>query len=102
MNQLIAALDAAWKVLLVGVVLGAGLPTLFALGVRSLAVGEGYVDAESTVPTASPNLARKALAYLLFAIVLAAVCLGLAYIVAHGFGYSITWVDSIIPVVKKK
>ena len=30
------ALDALWQVLVVGIVLGVGLPALFALGVRSL------------------------------------------------------------------
>lgn len=33
----IAALDGAWRVLVAGLVLGAGLPILFALGVKSLA-----------------------------------------------------------------
>ena len=102
MNQVVAALDAAWKVLLVGLLLGAGLPTLFAFGVQSLAVGNGFTDPDSDVATSAPNPAAKALAYALFAVVLAAVGLGIAYIVAHGFGYSITWVDSIVPVVKKK
>lgn len=34
MDQLWAALDATWRILLVGLVLGAGLPTLFAVGIR--------------------------------------------------------------------
>ena len=33
------ALEGAWKVLLASLILGAGLPTLFALGIRSLAYG---------------------------------------------------------------
>ena len=69
---------------------------------QSLAVGNGFTDPDSDVATSAPNPAAKALAYALFAVVLAAVGLGIAYIVAHGFGYSITWVDSIVPVVKKK
>ena len=45
MDQLLAALDAGWRVLLVGLVLGAGLPTMFAFGIRALAWGAGG-DAE--------------------------------------------------------
>ena len=35
------ALQGAWKVLAAGLILGAGLPLLFALGIRSLAYGAG-------------------------------------------------------------
>ena len=35
------AVEAAWKVLLVGLVLGAGLPAVFTVGVRSMAWGAG-------------------------------------------------------------
>lgn len=86
MNQLFAALDGAWRVLLAGLVLGAGLPALFALGVRQLAA--------AAVPDSAGARwhggVHRALAYASFAIVVLAVLLGLGYIVAHGFGYSIT------------
>ena len=36
MEILTKALDALWQVLLVGLLLGVGLPAVFALGVRSL------------------------------------------------------------------
>lgn len=36
MEILAKALGALWQVLLVGLLLGAGLPVLFAIGVRSL------------------------------------------------------------------
>jgi hypothetical protein len=39
MDVLVKALDALWQVLLVGLLLGAGLPALFALGLRSLNAG---------------------------------------------------------------
>ena len=39
MNMLTHTLDSLWQVVLVGLVLGAGLPSLFALGVRSLHAG---------------------------------------------------------------
>ncbi|MBI5027389.1 MAG: hypothetical protein HZB48_00865, partial [Actinobacteria bacterium] len=41
MEQFLAALDGAWRVLLIGMVLGAGLPTMFAFGIRALAWGTG-------------------------------------------------------------
>jgi hypothetical protein len=37
MNNLSLALQGGWKVLLAGLLLGAGLPTIFAVGIRSLA-----------------------------------------------------------------
>jgi hypothetical protein len=39
MDVLVKALDALWQVLVVGLLLGAGLPALFALGLRSLNAG---------------------------------------------------------------
>lgn len=68
MSQAMAALDALWKVLLVGLVLGAGLPALFSLGVRRRSEG------------------HQARAGLAFVIVAAAVLAGIVGIVAHGLG----------------
>ncbi len=68
MSQAIAALDALWKVLLVGLVLGAGLPALFSLGVRRQSEG------------------HKAQGGVAFVIVGAAVVAGIVGIVAHGLG----------------
>ncbi|MFV0407382.1 MAG: hypothetical protein ACK5LN_11295 [Propioniciclava sp.] len=68
MNQLLAALDAVWKVLLIGLILGAGLPALFSLGVRQQVAG------------------RKILAAGAYGIVGSAVLVGIAAIVAHGLG----------------
>ncbi|MFD6858943.1 hypothetical protein ACFWB0_09975 [Rhodococcus sp. NPDC060086] len=47
MNLLVSTLDSLWQVVVVGVVLGAGLPAVFALGMRSLSLGNdgaGAVD----------------------------------------------------------
>ena len=41
MNNLAIAMDGAWKVLVAGLLLGAGVPTLFALAVNGLATAEG-------------------------------------------------------------
>ncbi len=43
MDILLGALGAIWKVVLVGLLLGAGLPALFSLGIRSLDEGRVLV-----------------------------------------------------------
>jgi hypothetical protein len=102
MTQLLAALDAGWRVLLVGLVLGAGLPTMFAFGVRALAWGTGG-DAEvhDTGITVKPHLAGRLVAYTMFAIVILSVLLGVGYILAHGLGMTITF-NGIVPVFTPK
>jgi hypothetical protein len=70
-------LDALWKIVVIGVLLGAGLPALFAVGLRALSPAEG-----ATV-RAGGAVAGKALAVLCFAIVLAAIGWGIFNIVDH-------------------
>jgi hypothetical protein len=103
MHNLGFALEGAWKVLLASVILGAGLPVLFALGIRSLAYGAGG-DAEVhengvTGPTAHP-LGTVA-GWLLFLIVLAGVVLGITFIVATGFGKALSF-EHIYPTIIDK
>ena len=71
--------------MLAGLLLGSGLPILFALGVKSIAWANG------DLPGRAANPAGKVVAGLLFAVVLVAVMLGIGYIVAHGFGYTLGW-----------
>jgi hypothetical protein len=66
----LSALNGFWQVLLAGLLLGSGLPILFALGVKSIAWAHG------DLPDRAANPAGK---------------LGLSYIVAHGFGYTLVW-----------
>lgn len=102
MNQVIAALDAAWRVLAVGIVLGAGLPALFAWGIRAMAWGTGgeaEVHAIDEVPP--PHPIGRWLAYGVFGLVILAVLLGIGYILAHGLGMVITF-DGIVPVFTPK
>lgn len=96
-QQIGLALDAAWRVLVVCLILGAGLPTLFTIGVKqlSLAVGPQASDSGGT------RAAHRVLAIVLFAVVITAIVAGLTFIVAHGFGYSIKF-DGILPVISKK
>lgn len=91
--------DAAWKVLAVGLLLGAGLPALFALGVRSMAYGVGGAAEIDT--TAAPHPVGRALGILCFALVAAAVLLGITIIVASGFGKSVSF-EHILPVLVDK
>ena len=102
MEQLYAALDAAWRVLLVGLLLGAGLPTIYAFGIRALAWGSGggaEIHDEGVV--LKPHVLGRVVAYTLFGFVVLSVLLGIGYIVAHGLGMSITF-DGIVPVFKAK
>lgn len=102
MDQLWAALEATWRILLVGLVLGAGLPALFALGVRSLAWGSGIeAGDQANVTVLKPHLVGRIIAYVLFAIVILAVLAGVGYIVAHGLGYSVTF-NGLVPTFSHK
>ncbi|HEY3337677.1 MAG TPA: hypothetical protein VGK18_04175 [Propionicimonas sp.] len=102
MDQLLAALDGGWRVLLVGMLLGAGLPTMFAFGIRALAWGAGgeaEVHADGVV--LKPHLAGRVIAYTMFTLVILAVLLGIAYIVAHGLGWTVTF-NGVVPVFTPK
>src|SRR5215207_3611759 len=103
MHNLGFALEGAWKVLLAGLLLGAGLPMLFAFGVRSMAYGAGR-DAEVhesgvTGPTSRP--AGTVLGYVLFGIVVLAILLGIAFIVAGGFGKTLSFAHGFPAIVDK-
>ncbi|MEU4695386.1 hypothetical protein [Actinoplanes sp. NPDC023714] len=91
MHNLGFALDGAWRVLLAGLVLGAGLPVLFALGIRSLAwgAGEATVNQSGVTVPGTRRPAGTVIGYALFAIVVLGVLLGLTFIVATGFGYKL-------------
>ncbi len=102
MNQLLAALDAGWRVLLVGLVLGAGLPTMFAFGIRALAWGSGgdaEVHADGVV--LKPHALGRVVAYTMFSLVIVCVLLGVGYIVAHGLGWTLTF-NGLLPVFTPK
>jgi hypothetical protein len=98
MNNLTLALDGAWKVLLASLILGAGLPVVFAAGVRSMALGAGG-DAE--IDRTEPHRIGRALAVLCFLLVLAGVALGITIVVASGFGKSVSF-QHIYPTIVSK
>jgi hypothetical protein len=103
MHNLGFALEGAWKVLLASLILGAGLPTLFALGIRSLAYGAGgeaeVHESGVTAPAAHPL--GTVVGWLLFLIVLAGVVLGITFIVASGFGKALSF-EHIYPTIVNK
>jgi len=88
-------LEAAGQVALVALLLGAGLPALFALGVRSftLAGAAGVTDPEDTATTPSrvPAPLLRVIGTLCYALVVAAVAIGLTVIIATGFGQEISF-----------
>jgi len=99
------ASEAIWKVLLVSVVLGAGLPAVFALGIRSLAWGTG--DEAQTGVGGTTTAGRrsgpmgKVLAAALFIVVAYAIVAGLIYIIASGQGKDISF-SHIVPTIGGK
>lgn len=98
MSNLGFALEGAWKVLLAGLIFGAGLPLIFALGVRAMAYGSGG-DAE--VSHDRPHPLGRIVAVVCFAVVIGAVALGIIMIVASGFGKEVVF-NGIIPTLQDK
>ncbi|MEU4163283.1 hypothetical protein [Actinoplanes sp. NPDC026670] len=89
MHNLGFALDGAWQVLLAGLILGAGLPILFALGIRSLAWASGGVTTGGVTTEGPRRPIGAVVGYALFTVVVVGVLLGLTFIVASGFGYKL-------------
>ncbi|MEO6955340.1 MAG: hypothetical protein ABI137_01230 [Antricoccus sp.] len=73
-------IEPIWKVLAVGLLLGAGLPALFALGVRFLDIGRvpATVDGHTRVGTTSVAKIAAGSCFLVVALVIA---LGLAVLI---------------------
>ena len=92
-------LHDAWIVLIMSLVLGAGLPVLYTVGLRVLAVGSVTGSTEGIVegaPPRRPNVLAKTLAVICFVVVLVGVLVGLSYIVAAGQGDKLSF-DHIFP-----
>ena len=71
---------SAVKVLLIGLAFGAGLPLLFAAGMRLRAAGTGQVEDATGTVTGRRNAGALGLSYVLFAVVIAAVVLGVLFV----------------------
>jgi uncharacterized membrane protein YecN with MAPEG domain len=82
MDIVIKALHAIVPVLLVGLLLGAGLPALFALGVRALYGTEvATVGTSESSRTTRNRPAGRVVAYLCFAVCVIAVLFGIVVLV---------------------
>lgn len=90
--------ESILRVLVIGLILGAGLPAVFAVGLLSYSDGAGGTDAEGMVH--QPNPARKYLGIVLFLLVAWVIVTAIAWItratVIHHFG-----VD-LFPMLPKK
>jgi len=90
--------ESILRVLAVGLILGAGLPATFAVGLRLYSSGVGGVGADGTAQKANPAL--KFLGVLLFVLVSAVIVVAILWItkatINHHFG-----VD-LFPFVAKK
>jgi hypothetical protein len=82
MNILITALQALAQVLVVGLLLGAGLPALFALGIRALSTDRTVIAAVggSARGNSRPRPAAIATAGICFGLCILAVLFGIAVI----------------------
>jgi hypothetical protein len=92
-------LEAAGQVAVIALILGAGLPALFALGVRSFALAGAGDPRDTDVPrdaTSLPAPLLRTLGVVCFLVVVAAVVLGLTIIIATGFGQEVSF-ENVFP-----
>lgn len=79
------AFEALWQVLVAGIVLGAGLPALFALAIRLQGSGR-TLAADGASYTTPVTGGGRAGSFVLFGVCVVAVLFGIFLIVAGGFG----------------
>jgi hypothetical protein len=77
--------EAIFKVLVVGLILGAGLPAIFAIGLRLHSAGSGDAHADGTASSGNPAL--KGVAYILFAFIAAVIVAGILWITRGTIDY---------------
>jgi hypothetical protein len=77
--------QASIKILIFGLILGSGLPALFALGVRAGAAGDGVIGSNGAA-VKQKNLALTAISYALYALALVAVIIGVLYVAREFIG----------------
>lgn len=95
------ALDGVWRVLVASLIFGAGLPAVFALGIRGLASAEGG-EAYAAGTARSPHAAGRVAAAVCFVIVVAGVALGITIIAATGLGKEVSFEHGYPTVVPKE
>ncbi len=82
--------EASLKILIFGLLLGSGLPALFALAVRAGAAGDGLA-ATSSEAVWPKNPALTALSWALYAVALIAVAIGVLFIARDFIGAHTGW-----------
>ena len=80
---------AAIDIVVFGLVIGAGLPALFAMGVRINAEGAGVAGHRDAVAKRNPLVV--AVSWLIFAVVLIAVTVGVLFIARDFIGHHTGW-----------
>jgi hypothetical protein len=78
--------QASLKILFFGLLLGSGLPALFAVAVRVGSAGAGVQQGSDGAAVAHKNPALTAISYALYALALAAVVIGVLYIAREFIG----------------
>lgn len=77
--------EASLKILIFGLLLGSGLPALFAIAVKVGAAGAGIQGSDGAA-VAHKNPALTAISYAIYALALAAVAVGVLYIARDAIG----------------
>jgi hypothetical protein len=77
--------EAIFKVLVIGLALGAGLPALFAVGLRLFAAGSGDTAADGSTTATNPALRAAGIA--LFVVIGAVILLGILWITRTTINY---------------
>jgi hypothetical protein len=77
--------QASLKILVFGLILGSGLPALFALAVKMGAVGAGIQGSDGAA-VAHKNPALTAISYAIYALALVAVVIGVLYVARDALG----------------
>lgn len=77
--------QASLKILIFGLLLGSGLPALFAIAVKVGAAGAGIQGSDGAA-VAHKNPALTAISYALYALALVAVAVGVLYVARDALG----------------
>jgi hypothetical protein len=92
---------ALGQIALAAVVLGAGLPALFALGIRASAWGRGGSAEAAAGGGHPPHPLGRVLSTAVFALVVLVALLGVGFIVASGYGKAVSF-ENVYPTVVDK
>lgn len=87
MSFVLQTLSSLWEIVVFGILLGAGLPAVFALGLRALSPRAALAPVSpsgGTVPMEQVGARRKAIAVVCFGVVIAAVATAIVYLIVTG------------------